>query len=147
MSCKLIRKPASKVIYKDIPTSAPKFIKQGWGLITVFSGVCFSLYVLVGVTVGAKAAEITHPLPTTPLVLAQGQLFNPKFAGFDMQPRGCDVRNINGWFYWYRHDLNQCTVVPAGNEADATFKAVELANSTEVTEAGIGYRLTGDPIL
>ncbi len=127
----------------DIPASVPKLVKQNWGIITIFSGVCFSLYFAVG----ASAVEVTSPLPTTPLVLAQGQLFNPKFAGFDMQPLGCDIRGVNGWFYWYRHDLNRCTVVLAGNQADATFKAVELADSTEVIEAGIGYRLIGDPVL
>jgi hypothetical protein len=130
-----------KLNSKGIPTTASKLIKQDWGLITIFSGVCFSFYFAMG-----AAAEIPSPLPTTPLVLAQGQLFNPKFAGFDPQPRGCDIRGINGWFYWYRHDLNRCTVVLAGNQADATFKAVELAASTEVIEAGIGYRLIGDPI-
>lgn len=143
MPRKITHKITHKITQKCILTSAPKLIKQSWGLITIFSGVCFSLYVAGGAT----AAEIPPPLPTTPLVLAQGQLFNPKFAGFDMQPRGCDVRGINGWFYWYRSNLNRCTVVPAGNQADATFKAVELADSTEVVEAGIGYRLIGVPVL
>lgn len=143
MSPKLFPKLTRKLTHKSIKASALKLLKQDWRLITTFSGVCLSLYF----SRGATAAEITHPLPAPSLVLAQGQLFNPKFAGFDMQPRGCDVRGINGWFYWYRHDLNRCTVVPAGNQADATFKAVELADSTEVIEAGIGYRLTGDPIL
>ncbi len=77
---------------------------------------------------------------------AAQQFFNPKFAGFDQQPRGCDIRLVNGWFYWYRQGPLLCTVVPANSQEDATFKALELAESNTVSEAGIGYRLLGDPI-
>ena len=80
-----------------------------------------------------------------PLIVAQNQLSNPKFAGFDNQPRRCDLRIVNGWFYWYRQGETVCTIVPSSSQEDATVKAQELAESSNVTEAGIGYRLLGDP--
>ncbi len=82
----------------------------------------------------------------SPLIMAQNQApNNPKFAGFDQQPRFCDLRLANGWFYWYRQSPRDCTVVLSSSQADATAKAQELAESSSVTEAGIGYRLFGDP--
>lgn len=85
------------------------------------------------------------PESTLPLIVAQNQFVNPKFAGFDQQPRFCDLRLANGWFYWYRQSPRNCTVVLSSNQADATAKAQELAESSDVIEAGIGYRLFGDP--
>jgi hypothetical protein len=93
----------------------------------------------------ATFATAVVPEPTLPLVVAQEQFANPKFAGFDQQPRFCDLRLANGWFYWYRQSPRNCTVVLSSNQADATVKAQELAESSDVTEAGIGYRLFGDP--
>jgi len=122
-----------------------KLIKTGIvGLAGIFLAFCPRIS---GCTVLAKPLESFPSAPATFLKqpFPKQQLFNPKFANFDQQPRGCDVRGINGWFYWYRHGVGSCTVVPSSNQADATFKAVELADSTEVSEAGIGYRLLGDP--
>jgi len=94
----------------------------------------------------APFAPATTFTITPPLVLAQNQRpNNPKFAGFDQQPRFCDLRLANGWFYWYRQGASVCIVVPSSNQADATAKAQELAESSDVTQAGIGYRLFGDP--
>jgi hypothetical protein len=93
----------------------------------------------------ATLATAVVPESPLPLVVAQNQFVNPKFAGFDQQPRFCDLRLANGWFYWYRQSPRNCTVVLSSNQADATVKAQELAESSDVTEAGIGYRLLGDP--
>ncbi len=101
---------------------------------------------------GSATTTITTELFVSPLVtpittqiIAQNQFFNPKFAGFDQQPRFCDLRLVNGWFYWYRQGPSVCIIVPSSNQADATAKAQELAESSNVTQAGIGYRLFGDP--
>lgn len=99
----------------------------------------------IGFFAPTTLATAVVPESTLPLIVAQNQFFNPKFAGFDQQPRFCDLRLANGWFYWYRQSPRDCTVVLSSNQADATAKAQELAESSSVTEAGIGYRLFGDP--
>jgi len=111
------------------------------GLASIFLAFC------PAISVSTVLAEPLKSFLVAPTAFPKQQrLFNPKFAGFDPQPKGCDVRGINGWFYWYRYGVGYCTVVPSSSQADATFKAVELADSTEVNEAGIGYRLLGDPL-
>lgn len=103
----------------------------------------------LGAIVLFTPASLTTTLASeipSPSIVAQNQVFNnPKFAGFDLQPRFCNLRLVNGWYYWYRQSPTNCTVVPSSNQADATVKAQELAESSSVTEAGIGYRLSTDP--
>lgn len=114
-------------------------IRKLLGLLTILLSSCPS-------TLAASVPNVLIPTESSaPLVIAQNQLFNPKFAGFDQQPRFCDLRLANGWFYWYRQGVGTCTVVLSSNQADATTKAQELADSSYVTQAGIGYRLLGDP--
>ena len=134
---------SSAKLVKSIPRSRTKkwFILR-WGCKLGLLPILFSAFSPLA------AATITRESTTFPVntqIIAQNQFFNPKFAGFDPQPRFCDLRLVNGWFYWYRQGASVCIVVPSSNEADATAKAQELAESSDVTQAGIGYRLFGDP--
>ncbi|MBZ8179116.1 hypothetical protein [Oscillatoria salina] len=71
----------------------------------------------------------------------QAQFPTKTFEGFDPEPIGCDVSQIQGWFYWYRTYLGECVVIPVANGDRAVAKAEEILEASfSVVATGYGLR-------